>query len=130
MNDKLERAVLADAYRILESAARYLKKASIGSDVIVTPRDAKNIMLARSKVHAALARIPDQDVVERLIRDRTMPPLPRPKFYECGGCGHLHPFGWAGDCRNDATRYSNGELDVQFGDDGWESVDERTGDVR
>lgn len=27
-------------------------------------------------------------------------------FYECGGCDHYHPLGWAGDCRDDAQRYT------------------------
>ncbi len=27
-------------------------------------------------------------------------------FYECGICGHLHPWDWDADCRDDANRYS------------------------
>lgn len=26
------------------------------------------------------------------------------RFYECGICDHLHPWEWAGDCRDDANR--------------------------
>ena len=32
-------------------------------------------------------------------------------FYECGGCDHLHPLGWTGDCRDDTQRYTSDVLD-------------------
>lgn len=48
----------------------------------------------------------------------------RPRFYQCGGCGHYHPFGFNGDCRNDEARHSAGELDVLWGPDGWVEVKE------
>lgn len=31
-------------------------------------------------------------------------------FEECGCCGLLHPAGYAGDCRNDAMRFTWGDL--------------------
>jgi hypothetical protein len=31
-------------------------------------------------------------------------------FYECGGCDHLHPLGWTGDCREDSQRFRTDEL--------------------
>jgi hypothetical protein len=57
----------------------------------------------------------------------------RPKFYLCGGCDHWHPFGWGGDCRNDAHRFTVEQLDTLFPDtnkDGWPDwyeADEKTG---
>lgn len=36
-------------------------------------------------------------------------------FYECGICGHCHPWDWNGDCRDDANRFTNDQLDVRFG---------------
>ena len=38
-----------------------------------------------------------------------------PNFYECGICGHLHPTGYTGDCRNDAFRFSTSELEDELG---------------
>jgi len=38
-------------------------------------------------------------------------------FYECGICGHLHPWDWAGDCREDANRYTTSYVEDTFGFD-------------
>jgi hypothetical protein len=40
-----------------------------------------------------------------------------PKFYECEICGHCHPWEWNGDCRDDANRFTNEQLEAQYGDD-------------
>lgn len=45
-----------------------------------------------------------------------------PKFYECGICGHCHPIEWNGDCREDANRFTNQQLDDKYGQNGWEEV--------
>lgn len=31
-------------------------------------------------------------------------------YYECGICDHLHPWGWDGDCRDDANRFTNEDV--------------------
>lgn len=67
--------------------------------------------------------------------------MTKPKYYLCGGCGHLHPFGWTGDCRVDENRFTydqldekHGKQDVDFaaGDfsrtDGWVEIDEDLGE--
>lgn len=41
-------------------------------------------------------------------------------FYECGICGHIHPWEWDGDCRDDANRLTLNELDDQYGENGYE----------
>ncbi len=46
----------------------------------------------------------------------------KPKFYECGICGHCHPAEWNGDCREDANRFTNQQLDDKYGQDGWQEV--------
>ena len=28
------------------------------------------------------------------------------KFYECDICGHIHPWSWDGDCRDDDNRFT------------------------
>ena len=45
-------------------------------------------------------------------------------FYACGCCGAYHPAGWDGDCRDDAGRFDPESLDVRYGWDGWEEVDQ------
>jgi len=46
------------------------------------------------------------------------------EFFDCGGCGHWHPFGWGGDCRNDSMRYTTDRVEDVFGDygEGWIEV--------
>jgi hypothetical protein len=57
------------------------------------------------------------------------------RFFECGGCGHWHPFGWTGDCRDDAHRFSSNDLDALFPDSNndhwpdWLECDESTGEL-
>ena len=34
-------------------------------------------------------------------------PILTQRFYRCGGCDHLHPYGWIGDCRDNAQRYTD-----------------------
>jgi hypothetical protein len=46
----------------------------------------------------------------------------KPAYYDCGICGHNHPLGWDGDCRDDANRFTHEALDKKYGVDGWESV--------
>ena len=43
-------------------------------------------------------------------------------FFECGGCGAWHPYGWGGDCRNDSKRLNIVDLDLKYGLDGWREV--------
>jgi hypothetical protein len=46
----------------------------------------------------------------------------RPRFYACGICGFWHAAEWDGDCRDDAARFTVGQLDILFPDrngDGW-----------
>ena len=50
--------------------------------------------------------------------------MPKPKFYECGGCGHCHPFGFSGDCRDDKNRFTHAELDEKYGSGGWEEYEQ------
>lgn len=49
-------------------------------------------------------------------------------YYECGICGHVHPWNWNGDCREDANRFSLNDLDDRFSEDGYElrSMEDRT----
>lgn len=34
------------------------------------------------------------------------------RFYECGICEHLHPWEWAGDCRDDSSRFTHKEVEA------------------
>jgi hypothetical protein len=43
-----------------------------------------------------------------------------PRFGLCDMCGHLHPVGFEGDCRDDRNRFSYESLNTLYGDDGWE----------
>lgn len=54
-------------------------------------------------------------------------PANKPRFYECGICGHNHPWSFNGDCRDDAKRFTDAELDAKHGAGGYElsSMDER-----
>ncbi len=63
---------------------------------------------------------PDHEIEMSL--ERNAPPI----FYLCGGCGHRHPVGWTGDCRDDAFRFSDSELEDELGPIGvgWEETDE------
>jgi hypothetical protein len=45
-----------------------------------------------------------------------------PTFYECGCCGHMHPANWDGDCRDDANRFTNDQLDTMYGYGVWAEV--------
>jgi hypothetical protein len=58
----------------------------------------------------------------------------KPKFYECGICGQMHPQAWNSDCRDDANRFTIMDIEEKYGiqraealnDDpsnyGWEQV--------
>lgn len=52
-----------------------------------------------------------------------------PKYFRCGGCEHLHPFGWDGDCREDSMRFTDEQVEKKHGTEGvnWLEVDEKTG---
>ena len=39
----------------------------------------------------------------------------KPHYYECGICGHLHPWSFNGDCRDDANRFTFEQLDATHG---------------
>jgi hypothetical protein len=47
----------------------------------------------------------------------------KPRFFECPSCGHFHPAGFAGDCRDNKARFTRDALDDRYGEDGWEEVD-------
>jgi hypothetical protein len=32
------------------------------------------------------------------------------RLYDCGICGELHPWEWAGDCREDDNRYAGEDV--------------------
>ena len=49
----------------------------------------------------------------------------KPSYFECGGCGAYHPFGWNGDCRVDSMRFYADQLDNLYGLFGWKEVEER-----
>lgn len=38
-----------------------------------------------------------------------------PVYYECGICGHCHPWAFNGDCRDDANRFTFTRLDDAHG---------------
>lgn len=42
----------------------------------------------------------------------------KPRFYECGICGHCHPWDWNADCRDDANRFTNDQLEAKHGEEG------------
>lgn len=42
---------------------------------------------------------------------------PMPRYYECEICGHNHPWDWDGDCRDDAHRFTDQQLDTMHGFD-------------
>lgn len=44
----------------------------------------------------------------------------RPTFYLCEICGAHHPWGWNGDCRENAARFDYETLDKTFGPNGWD----------
>lgn len=41
-------------------------------------------------------------------------------YYECEICGHNHPWEWNGDCRDDAYRFTDEQLDKMHGLNGYE----------
>jgi hypothetical protein len=41
-------------------------------------------------------------------------------YQECDWCGHYHPAGWDGDCKDDAERYSEEQLNEMHGENGWQ----------
>lgn len=45
-----------------------------------------------------------------------------PRFYDCGICGHYHPIGWNGDCRDDDNRFTANDLDEKYGENEWEDL--------
>lgn len=46
--------------------------------------------------------------------------MSKPKFYACEICGHAHPWDWNGDCRDNANRFSDDDLDQKYGPDGYD----------
>lgn len=52
---------------------------------------------------------------------------PLPIYYACGICDHNHPWQFDGDCRDDANRLTDAELDARHGAAGYElrTMDER-----
>jgi hypothetical protein len=52
-----------------------------------------------------------------------MSTLQKPKYYECGICGQIHPWGFDGDCRDDVNRFNLEDLETRHGVDGFELVE-------
>ena len=48
---------------------------------------------------------------------------PSATYYECGICGHHHPIEWDGDCREDNSRFTSGQLDNHHGAFNWTEVE-------
>lgn len=46
--------------------------------------------------------------------------------YECGICGHYHPWEWSGDCRDDDNRFDWHELNMLDLDPTKDPVEVRT----
>jgi hypothetical protein len=46
--------------------------------------------------------------------------MTKPKYYACEVCGHNHPWAWNGDCRDDANRFTDQQLDTRHGPSGYE----------
>lgn len=49
-------------------------------------------------------------------------PSDKPRYFECGICGHHHPAGFAGDCREDGSRFYPDVLDQRHGRLGWTEI--------
>ena len=50
-----------------------------------------------------IKRTPElRDLLQRLLWE-----LSPPRYFRCGGCDHLHPFGWTGDCRDNNQRFTD-----------------------
>ena len=47
----------------------------------------------------------------------------KPKFYECGICGHFHFLDFNGDCRDFNCRFTSSDLDGAYGPLNWEEVE-------
>lgn len=43
----------------------------------------------------------------------------KPVYYECEICGHIHPWDWDGDCRDNENRFTDDQLVQRHGHD-WE----------
>jgi hypothetical protein len=48
---------------------------------------------------------------------------PRPKYYDCGICGQIHPWNFDGDCRDDANRFNLEALEGRHGVNGFELLE-------
>lgn len=57
------------------------------------------------------------------IRAATASESGLPVYEECGCCGHRHRPGWVGDCRDDAHRFTDEQLDARHGANNWYPVD-------
>jgi len=52
-----------------------------------------------------------------------------PRFYHCGCCEQYHAVEFDGDCRDDSARFNPEDLDEQYGDHGWEEIDQEDLDL-
>lgn len=68
-----------------------------------------------NEARSALAEIEQQKYDDKMLK---------PDYYLCGGCCHYHPKGWTGDCRDDANRFTQDDLDEKHGAREWCEVDE------
>lgn len=44
----------------------------------------------------------------------------KPVYYDCEICGHLHPWEFNGDCRDNSMRFTCAEIDAKHRRDGYE----------
>lgn len=53
--------------------------------------------------------------------------MTKPRFYDCEICGHIHPWEFNGDCRDDSMRFTINEIEATHRKTGFElaTMDER-----
>jgi hypothetical protein len=87
------------------------------------PQQLRGVRRAAAHLAYALAQDNPRFNPARFLRECGYGAPIKPKFEECGCCGHRHRPEYRGDCRNDAERFSDMQLDELYGADGWEPVD-------
>lgn len=92
----------------------------------MTNRDLENVReQIQDDLLCLMDGLPEEAQVKacQIVVDR-FAPLIKPKYYECGICGHYHPLEWDGDCRDDANRFTIMEVEEKHGEEGigWEEV--------
>jgi hypothetical protein len=57
------------------------------------------------------------------MRLRFLTPDNPPQYYQCPICDLYHEITYAGDCRDNDTRFDPAELDQRFGMFGWQECE-------